>query len=59
MTTNTLMSTTQVKQLLGRSRQTVCRWSRVGLIPAIRMPDDNYAYDRTVIGAWMKERRTR
>jgi excisionase family DNA binding protein len=54
-----LLTTTEVMALLGRSRQTICAWSRQGQLPAIRMPDGNYAYSREAIEGWIKERSAR
>jgi predicted DNA-binding transcriptional regulator AlpA len=54
-----LMSTTEVMALLGKTRQTICAWSRKGLLPAVRFPDGSFGFRRDAMENWIAERSTR
>lgn len=48
-----LLTTTEVMSILRKNRNTICRWTREGKLPAVRMPDNSYLYDPVAIREWI------
>ena len=53
-----LLTARQVADLLGVSSETVLRWTRRGLLPAIRLPGGAIRYRESDLEAWLQERET-
>jgi len=53
-----LLSTTEVIDLLGVTRHTLCAWARASKIPAVRLPDNSYAFDPGALASWIEGRTT-
>lgn len=52
----TMMTTTEVIDLLRTTRHTLCGWVRAGKIPAVRLPGNSYAFDPLKLADWLAER---
>ncbi len=48
-----LMTARYVADLLDVSAETILRWTRRGLLPAIRLPSGQLRYDRDQLDAWL------
>ena len=53
-----LMTTADVVKRLNTTKQTVCVWIRAGKLPAVRMPNGDYRFDRAELEAWLQSRKT-
>lgn len=51
-----LLTTTEVMSILRKNRNTICRWTREGKLPAVRMPDNSYLYAPDAIREWIAVR---
>ena len=51
-----MLTSSEVMQLLRITRATLCRYCRNGLIPHIRMPDQSYRFHSDAIDAWLTQR---
>jgi hypothetical protein len=49
------LNTTEVMEILRRSRNTLCAWVKAGDIPALRMGRDNM-FDPLELAHWLEER---
>ena len=56
---STLITSRQLAAELSISHQTMCAWSKRGVVPAIRMPDGSWRYRREDLDKWMAERLNR
>jgi excisionase family DNA binding protein len=54
---HSLISSTEVMEILGVSRNTLCAWVRTHKIPAVRIGKDN-KFDPIVLAQWIEERQT-
>jgi excisionase family DNA binding protein len=52
----TLLITTEVMNLLGVSKNTLCKWVRECGLPAFRMPDHSYRFDPVQLLQWLENR---
>jgi excisionase family DNA binding protein len=52
-----LISSTEVMEILGVSRNTLCAWVSTQKIPALRIGKDN-KFDPLVLAHWIEERQT-
>jgi excisionase family DNA binding protein len=50
------LSSTEVMEILGVTRNTLCAWVRSNAIPAVRVGKDN-KFDPLQLAAWLEERR--
>jgi excisionase family DNA binding protein len=53
-----LLTARQVAELLGVSAETVLRWTRRGLLPAIKLPSGAIRYRPEDLDAWLHEHAT-
>jgi excisionase family DNA binding protein len=56
--TGRLLTAREVAELLGVSAETVLRWTRRGMLPAIRLPSGAIRFREDALDAWMVERAT-
>lgn len=54
-----LITSRQLSLELAVSHQVICRWTKKGKIPAIRMPDGSYRFRRADIDQWLTARTTK
>ena len=53
-----LLTARQVGELLGVSPETILRWTRGGLVPAIRLPSGAIRYRTAELDEWLEARVT-
>lgn len=51
------LTTKEVMQLLGKTRNTVCHWACAGRLPATRVGHE-YLFDPNDIADWLEQRQT-
>jgi excisionase family DNA binding protein len=56
--TGRLLTAREVAEQLGVTPATVLRWTRLGHLPAIRLPGGAVRYDGDEVGAWLRARAT-
>lgn len=56
--TGPLLTARELAELLGVSSETVLRWTRVGDVPAIRLPGGAIRYRPDAIEEWLERRTT-
>jgi predicted transcriptional regulator of viral defense system len=54
---HSLISSTEVMEILGVSRNTLCAWASTQKIPAVRIAKNN-KFDPIVLARWIEERQT-
>jgi Helix-turn-helix domain len=52
----TMLTTSEVMELLRITRATLCGWCRGGRVPHMRMPNNSYLFDPVRIATWMSDR---
>lgn len=58
LTIDRLLTAREVADLLGFSPETILRWTRLGDLPAIKLPGGAIRYRTDDLEAWMTERAT-
>jgi predicted site-specific integrase-resolvase len=54
-----LLTSKEVMTILRiKTKNTLCRWVRMGKLEAIRRPDHSYVFEESVILAWLENRKT-
>lgn len=56
--TGRLLTAREVAELLGVSPETVCRWTRRGDLPAIKLPGGALRYPESELDEWLAARST-
>lgn len=56
--TDRLLTAREVADRLGVSTGALLRWTRAGLVPAVKLPSGAVRYERAQIDAWLLERTT-
>jgi excisionase family DNA binding protein len=54
--TERLLTAREVAELLGVSAGALLRWTRAGLVPAVKLPSGAVRYRPEAIEAWLEER---
>jgi excisionase family DNA binding protein len=56
--TGRLLTTREVAEQLGVTRETILRWTRRGVLPAFRLPGGAIRYRQTELDAWIETHAT-
>ncbi len=51
----TFLDTKEIMEIINEDRNTVCRWVRIGYLPASRVGNKN-KYDPVQLAAWLRTR---